>query len=119
MSINTTSFWVLSVLAGGPQHGYGALKAITELSEGAVRVQVGALYRTIDRLDADGLIEIDHEEIVDGRERRYYRLTDTGRGELKSAIDELTAMTAVATKRLQPAPAPKASRRPALGATFA
>lgn len=119
MSINTTSFWVLSVLAGGPQHGYGALKSIEELSDGAVRVQVGALYRTIDRLDADGLIEIDHEEIVEGRERRYYRLTDSGRGELSSAIDELTAMTAVAKERLKPAPVRRATRRPALGATFA
>ena len=59
MNINTQSFWVLTVLTSGPQHGYGLLKEIEILSEGTTCPQVGALYRTIDRLEADGYIEIE------------------------------------------------------------
>jgi DNA-binding PadR family transcriptional regulator len=36
------------------------------------------LYGAIDRLVAAGLVEVDHEEVVDSRLRRYYRLTPEG-----------------------------------------
>lgn len=101
MSISTTSFWTLSVLASGPHHGYGILKSITELSNATVDVRVGALYRTIDRLESDGLIEIDHRETVDGRERTYYRLTPKGHSELESTLNEMQMMTSVAESRLR------------------
>lgn len=118
--MNTQSFWILSVLAGGPQHGYGVLKSIGELSDGAVRPQVGGLYRTIDRLETDGLIDVDHEEVVDGRQRRYYRLTERGETELRSALDELTAMASVAERRLRPVKrsVTRPAIRPSLGMTF-
>lgn len=88
------------MLASGPHHGYGILKAITELSNESVDVRVGALYRTIDRLETDGLIEIDRRETVDGRERTYYRLTPKGHHELESSLAEMRMMTAVAETRL-------------------
>ncbi|CAB4371523.1 unannotated protein [freshwater metagenome] len=101
MSISTTAFWTLSVLASGPHHGYGILKSISELSNETVDVRVGALYRTIDRLESDGRIEVDHRETVDGRERTYYRLTPKGHSELESSLHEMQMMTAVAETRLR------------------
>lgn len=101
MSISTTAFWTLSVLASGPHHGYGILKSIGELSLDTVEVRVGALYRTIDRLETDGLIEVDHRETVDGRERTYYRLTPKGHSELESKLNEMQMMTSVAETRLR------------------
>lgn len=100
MSISTTSFWTLSVLASGPQHGYGILKTITELSNETVGVRVGAMYRTIDTLERDGHIEIDHRETVDGRERTYYRLTPKGHSELETSLAEMRMMASVAESRL-------------------
>jgi DNA-binding PadR family transcriptional regulator len=44
-----------------------------------VRLKIGSLYRVLDRLAAEGLIEPDREEARDGRLRRYYRLTENGR----------------------------------------
>lgn len=122
VNINTQSFWVLTVLTGGPQHGYGLLKEIEILSEGTTCPQVGALYRTIDRLGADGYIEIDSEETVDGRLRRYYRITDDGRAQLIEAVEEVTTMADVARARLStkgPRRAAKPTIRPSLGTAFA
>jgi DNA-binding PadR family transcriptional regulator len=58
------------------------------------------LYAALDRLKADGLVTSDKEEIVDGRLRRYYRITDEGAAELAAEVRRLRANTAVAASRL-------------------
>ncbi len=70
---------VLIVLADGPQHGYGLVREVAELSHRRVRLKIGSVYGVLDRLAAAGLIEPDREEARDGRLRRYYRLTEGGR----------------------------------------
>jgi DNA-binding PadR family transcriptional regulator len=77
--ITEPAFFVLTVLADGPRHGYGLAGEVAELSHGRVRLKVGSLYGVLDRLAAEGLIEPDREESRDGRLRRYYRLTEDGR----------------------------------------
>jgi DNA-binding PadR family transcriptional regulator len=72
------TFFVLTALAGGPRHGYGVIQEVERLSEGRTRLRAGTLYAAFDRLSAQGLIEVEREEVVDGRLRRYYRLTDSG-----------------------------------------
>ena len=68
------SFLVLTALAAGPQHGYGVIKDVETLSGGQVTLRVGTLCGALDRLAADGLVAPDHDEVVDSRLRRYYRL---------------------------------------------
>ncbi|MEU0566648.1 PadR family transcriptional regulator [Nonomuraea sp. NPDC005983] len=83
MSIVLTAagFHVLLALASGPGHGYAVMRFVEEISEGAVRLGPGTLYRTISRLVADGLVEEseggDPAAPHDAR-RRYYRLTPQG-----------------------------------------
>ncbi|MEV6867184.1 helix-turn-helix transcriptional regulator [Streptosporangium subroseum] len=36
------------------------------------------MYRTLDHWEEERLVATDHEQIVDGRVRRYYRITDEG-----------------------------------------
>ncbi|HEY4456991.1 MAG TPA: helix-turn-helix transcriptional regulator, partial [Pseudonocardiaceae bacterium] len=60
----------------------------------------GTLYTALDRLCGDGWVTVDHEEVVDGRLRRYYRLSDTGAHELAEETRRLNAMAAAATERL-------------------
>ena len=66
-------------MAKEPLHGYAMLSRITELSDGRLKLAVGTLYGIIDRLAEQKLIELDREEVIDSRLRRYYRLTDLGR----------------------------------------
>jgi DNA-binding PadR family transcriptional regulator len=98
--MNELSFLVLTVLAEAPQHGYGLLQGVTDLTDGAVRPQVATLYRTVDRLESDGWVVEHSTDVVDGRFRRTYRLTEEGRTQL-AAEAALRASTArIAAKRL-------------------
>jgi DNA-binding PadR family transcriptional regulator len=99
--MNELSFLILTALADGPQHGYGLLQGIAGLTDGAVAPQVATLYRTVDRLAADGLITEHGTEVVDGRFRRSYRLTETGLTALEDEAARRTATARVATKRVE------------------
>lgn len=72
-------YWILCALANGEAHGYGIAQKVGELTDGATKVGPGTLYATLERLLAEGLIEEAASEVVDGRHRRTYRLSDGGR----------------------------------------
>ena len=76
------TFLILTALAAGSQHGYGIISDVLAISEGRVRLRTGTLYSALDRLRIDGLVDVDREEVVDSRLRRYYRLTPEGRRQL-------------------------------------
>lgn len=94
---------ILTALADGSQHGYGIIADVQEISGGQVRLRPGTLYTALDRLRADELIGVDREEIVDGRLRRYYRLTPAGTKRLAAEAARLQAHATVALMRLDPA----------------
>jgi DNA-binding PadR family transcriptional regulator len=87
-------------LAAGSQHGYGIIADVTEISGGRVRLRAGTLYTALDRLRADALIEVDREEIVGNRLRRYYRLTPEGQRVLGAEAARLHANASAAMRRL-------------------
>lgn len=72
------TFLVLSSLAGGRRHGYAIISDADAASNGRVQLKAGTLYTALDRLTNEGLVAPAGEEVVDGRLRRYYELTDTG-----------------------------------------
>jgi DNA-binding PadR family transcriptional regulator len=95
------TFLILTALAGTPRHGYGIVQEIGVLSEGRVTLLTGTLYTALDRLTAEGLVEHDHDEEVDGRTRRYYRLTSAGLTALASETARLRQLTGAAEARLR------------------
>lgn len=97
------TFLILTALADGSQHGYSIISQVAGISDGRVRLRAGTLYTALDRLRTGGLIEVDREEIVDGRLRRYYRLTGEGTRQLASEAARLHANAAAALSRLHPA----------------
>jgi DNA-binding PadR family transcriptional regulator len=115
------AFFVLTSLVDEPRHGYGIVGTVEEISDGRVRLKVGTLYGVLDRLAAEGLVEPDREEVASGRLRRYYRLTETGRGALEAEADRQAANARAAVTRLRahpqaPArPSPRPAARPAAG----
>ncbi|HEX6468602.1 MAG TPA: PadR family transcriptional regulator [Streptosporangiaceae bacterium] len=101
------AFFVLTALVDEPRHGYGILRVAEELSAGRVRLKVGTLYGVLDRLVAEGLVELDHEEAYQGRLRRYYRLTEPGVDALEAEAARLASNVESARERLR-----ARSRRP-------
>lgn len=97
--VREPTYFVLVSLMAGPMHGYGIAKRAEELSGGRVRLTAGTLYGALERLTHEGLITLDRSEVVGGRTRRYYRITDAGRHATLAEIERMrTALdAAVAT----------------------
>jgi DNA-binding PadR family transcriptional regulator len=99
-TMQEATFLILTALAAGSQHGYGIITDVIGISGGRVRLRAGTLYTALDRLRSDGLIEVDHEEVVDSRLRRYYRLTPAGAERLAEEATRLQSNAYVAMSRL-------------------
>ena len=101
------TYYILASLIGEPRHGWAIIQEARELSKGRVRLTAGTLYGALDRLRAEGLVEQDREEIVNGRCRRYYRLTSLGQSLLEEEAACLAASAEVVRERLLPVVSPK------------
>jgi len=104
---------ILLALRDGERHGYAIMRDASERSEGVVRLQTGALYRTLRHLLDDGLVEESGDRPASERDderRRYYRLTSLGAAVLAGELERLAGIVARAG-----APRPSAAaRRPRL-----
>jgi DNA-binding PadR family transcriptional regulator len=98
------TFLILAALASRPLHGYGIVQAVLDLSDGDVKLRPGTLYGALDRLAEQGLIDVDREEAVEGRLRRYYRLSDSGASALAVEVDRLRKRAAAAEEQLRQRP---------------
>ena len=93
------SYFVLAALIDGPLHGYAILKRVEELSGGRTRMSTGTLYGALERLSAEGLLAPGAEEVVDGRPRRAYTLTEQGLTAVLAEAERLAAAASVVTSR--------------------
>ncbi|HUD37655.1 MAG TPA: PadR family transcriptional regulator [Streptosporangiaceae bacterium] len=99
------TYFVLASLLDGPLHGYAIIKRAAELSQGRVKLATGTLYAALDRLSSAGYIRLVSEEIVNGRARRHYALTDAGTAALRAEAARLADAAGVVTggaERRQP-----------------
>lgn len=78
----TLDLLILKAVSLGKLHGYGVLLRLEQISGGALRVQQGALYPALYRLEHQGLIESEWGTSANNRRAKYYRLTTAGRRRL-------------------------------------
>jgi DNA-binding PadR family transcriptional regulator len=102
------TYFTLAALLDGPLHGYAIAKRAEAVSDGRVRLTAGTLYAALDRLPGQGLIAVDGEEVVEGRARRYYRLTASGRRALQADAARLADAAEVVVSRISATPEPAA-----------
>jgi len=92
-------FHILLALVDEEQHGYRIMKEVETRSGGKVRIGPGTLYEAIQRLVKNRLIEESTERPdadMDDQRRRYYRLTQLGRGVLAAESERLAALVGFA-----------------------
>jgi DNA-binding PadR family transcriptional regulator len=89
------TYFVLASLLQGPLHGYGIILRAAELSGGRVRLATGTLYTALDRLTAEGHVELVSEETVGGRIRRTYGLTPAGSDALRAEAQRMAEAAAL------------------------
>jgi len=78
----TLDLLILKAVSLGHQHGYGVLLRIQQVTAGALRIQQGALYPALYRLEHQGLISSEWGTSENNRKAKYYRLTAAGRRRL-------------------------------------
>ncbi|HEY6275183.1 MAG TPA: PadR family transcriptional regulator [Streptosporangiaceae bacterium] len=91
------TYFVLASLMSGPLHGYAIIKRAGELSAGRVRLATGTLYTALDRLTAAGYVRLVREEMVSGRIRRSYGLTEAGSAALRAEAQRMAEAARLVT----------------------
>jgi DNA-binding MarR family transcriptional regulator len=101
-------FHILVALGDGERHGYAIMQEVARLTEGRMQLGPGTLYRSIQRMVAEGLISESTQRPgpeKDDERRRYYRLTDFGLLVAAAETERLCALvTAAKIKGILPAP---------------
>lgn len=90
-------FFVLQVLHDGPAHGYDIARAVERTTNGCCSPSEGALYPTLREFEQGGYLT-SASEIVSGRERKVYTLTDRGRDAFKVGLEAWMDATAALTE---------------------
>ena len=79
---------VLRVLTTQPLHGYAIAQRIHQLSAEQLSVEEGSLYPALQKLLIKGWVKAAWRESDSGRQVREYRVTASGRRQLKAEMAE-------------------------------
>lgn len=102
LPLTEATFFILLSLAHGPNHGYGMMKDVEDLSHGRITLGTGTLYGAIKRLlDQGWIARSEAESESGGRERKAYTLTDLGRRILAAETDRLQSLASAGRTRLR------------------
>ena len=83
----TLDLLILKAVSLGPLHGYGVLLRISQISNGALLIEQGALYPALFRLVRQGLLKAEWDKSDNNRRAKFYELTRKGRKRLKEETE--------------------------------
>ena len=83
----TLDLLILKAVSLGPQHGYGVLLRIEQITGNALSIEQGALYPALYRLENQGLLDTEWGTSDNNRKAKFYTLTIRGRRRLKEETD--------------------------------
>ena len=93
---------ILEALQQEESHGYRIAQRIKERSKGVLDFKEGTLYPALHKLENEGLAE-SFDGVEKGRERRYYRITKSGRAALEKDRAEWLLLSRAVTRILREA----------------
>jgi len=92
IKMSLSKFFILSALYRRPMHGYEIAKEVASISNGCCSPAEGTIYPVLKQYEEGGYVTA-HEEIVSGRTRKVYELTDKGRQAFQVAVDAWMEVT--------------------------
>lgn len=100
--LSAATLHILLALASEDLHGYGIIQEITRQSQGSYRVGPGTLYDNLKKLmDQKLVIDVPRSALPKDEERRFYRITPSGREVLAAEVERLRDVIATAQSRLK------------------
>ena len=100
----TLDLLVLKAASLGPQHGYGVLLRIQQISQGALMIEQGALYPALYRLEHQGLLASEWGLSDTNRKAKFYRLTPAGKRRLGQETTNWLRLVAAMAAALEATP---------------
>jgi len=90
----TLDLLILKTVSLGPQHGYGILLRIQQISGQALKIEQGALYPALYKLETRGELNAEWGVSENNRRAKFYRLTPAGRKRLREEVSGWNRLTA-------------------------
>jgi PadR family transcriptional regulator len=99
----TLDLLVLKALSLEPLHGVGISRRITQITKGAFRVSFGSLFPSLHRMEERGWVKAEWRSSENNRRAKYYRLTSSGRTQLKIEERDWSQVVEIMTAAVQSA----------------
>ena len=100
----TLDMLILKAVSLGPQHGYGVLLRIQQISSQRLQIQQGSLYPALYRLEHQGWIASEWGESENKRKAKFYTLTPAGRRRLQEETRSWNRMADIIASVLRASP---------------
>lgn len=95
---------ILSILARGEIYGYQIIQNVIQISGGTLEWSEGMLYPVLHRMEKEGFIRSQWKISENGRRRKYYRLTESGKKELERERRQWISVHRVLSRLWKPLP---------------
>jgi PadR family transcriptional regulator len=99
----TLEVLVLKSLSLEPLHGLGISRRIAQVTNGTFQVKPGSLFPALHRMEQSGWLAAEWGESENKRRAKFYRLTKTGKGQLKEQTDQWALISAAMANALKTA----------------
>lgn len=96
---------ILAILANGEIYGYQIIQSVIEISGGTLEWSEGMLYPVLHRLEKENFIQSQWKISENGRQRKYYSLTESGKKELEKERRQWLSVHKVLSRVWDPFPA--------------
>lgn len=93
IKMGLSKFFILRVLHDGAMHGYDIARLVERTTNGCCSPTEGTIYPVLREFEAGGFVNAT-EQVVGGRQRRVYELTDAGRAAFRVALEAWMEATA-------------------------
>ena len=100
----TLELLILKAVSLGPQHGYGVLLRIEQITGGALVIEQGALYPALARLEHNGLLDAEWALSDNNRRAKFYRLTPAGEREFEQQASGWLRLSQAVSRAVTGAP---------------
>ena len=97
----TLDVLILKTVSRGDMHGYAIAQFIQQASDDVLKVEEGALYPALHRLEVRGLIKAEWGASDNNRRARYYSITAVGRRQLDAEEASWAQLTGAVARVLR------------------
>ena len=99
----TLDLLILKALSLEPLHGVGVSRRIAQITQGAYQVSFGSLFPSLHRMEERGWVDAEWRASENNRRAKYYRLTSSGRAQLRVEEREWNQVVKIMTAAVESA----------------